>query len=203
MQVSFGKRIPIYKCQVTDMATGKNMPAVISEYDCEDYEDIQEMTDLGYKWKFALCLSADMHSKLLYNRDPRFTKRNYPMHFYILHDEKEDKYGCVNIFGICETEENKDNTNIAFIESKYDKKHKYVGQTMIASIGKTLLKRNGHNIYILNPAYNAIPYYINKCGFETVTNTSYSPLWMQTHQIPDFIKRTEEKTGASIIDINA
>ena len=61
---------------------------------------------------------------------------NNTKNFYVLHNEKENEYGEVNILGICETENIDNDVNIAFIESKYNQKYKYVGQTLIAAVGK-------------------------------------------------------------------
>ncbi len=199
--ISFKARIPLYKCSVKDIKTGKNIPVVVSEFDCKDVSDMQEMAGLGYKWQFAMGLAADMEQKYLYNKNFHASKINYPLNFYVLHEDKEDKYGEVNILGICETENNGKNADIAFIESKYKEEYKYVGQTLLAAIGKLLLKNNGHNIYVLNPAFKAIPFYMDKCGFEQVDKDKYAPLWLQQEQIKEFIKRTEEKTGSELIDI--
>ncbi len=193
--VSFNARIPLYNCQVKDMISGKNVPAVVSEFDCKDYSDLQEMAALGYDWMFAICITSDMRDK--------YDNIDNSKNFYILHEEKENEYGEVNILGICETENINNDVNIAFIESKYNKKYKYVGQTLIAAVGKRLLKNKKRNLFVKNPAINAISYYIDKCGFKEIKDGMYRPFRMKAKKIKKFIKRTEEKTGAKLIDIKS
>ncbi len=198
--ISFGRKIPLYQSQVKNIQSDEYEPVTISEYDCKDTDDIEDMGNLGFKWKYACCLFYDMQNKYRYLKNPHiYNKRDFPIKFYVMNNKNG------NIIGICETENDDENNgiNIMFLESRKDKKYKYVGQTMLAAAGKIIQKNNRENLYVNNPAVVALSFYTQKCGFNPVCNDRFSPLKMNSSQITDFIKRTEEKTGSEMIDLQA
>lgn len=192
--LSFGKKIPVMQCTIQNRINKKPVTATISEYDCTNYSDIGEIFSKCGRWNYGRSMASDMNLKL-YNYQ-NFDLENYPYKFYVMEDEKKD------IIGICETENSAHNINISFLESEPKKKYKYIGQTMLAAMGKMLSGKNGHNMYVMNPAGSAITFYTKQCNFEPlVKNREWDGLIMQSEKISGFIKDVEEKSGGKIINI--
>ena len=192
--VSFGKKIPVMQCKIQNRINKEPVNATISEYDCTNYTDISDIFSQCGKWNYGRAMASDMNLKLFNYLN--YDTENYPYKFYVMEDEGE------NIIGICETENSRNNVNIFFLESEPKKKYKYIGQTMLAAVGKMLSSKNGHNMYVMNPAAAAITFYTQKCNFEPlVKNREWDGLIMQSEKISGFIKDVEEKSGGKIINI--
>ena len=187
--ISFGKQIPLMKSQVKDLKNNKFIPVTFSEFDCKDYDDIEKVFNCR-NWHFSPFIAAEMNHKRCHNT-------NENINFYVM----EDNDG--NIIGLCETERSDHNINIKYIESKQqDKQYKYIGQTMLAMIGKILQQNNGHNIYVTNPAPTALRFYTDKCGFKPLwKHSSFEGLILRNSNIDTFILQTENKTECSIKNI--
>jgi hypothetical protein len=186
--VSFGKKTPVMQCNVRDVWNNKPAAVTLSEYDCKDYSDIKEVYKSCEDWTYGSSFAIDMNKKRERYLDGR---ELFPNNFYVMQDKNK------NILGICETLDMDKDTNIEYIESKRDNGYKYIGQAMIAMVGRILLNRNGKNLYVLNPYPGAINFYTDKCGFETVADY----LVMTNNKINDFINRVQRKTNSEISEI--
>ena len=109
-----------------------------------------------------------------------------------MHDEQGQ------LIGIAQTQTKNGICNIEYIETKPNNEYKYVGQAMVTAIGRETIARNGYTLTVLTPIDEAIPFYTNACGFKVFGDFF---LRMNQNQILELIKRTEQKTNASIIDL--
>ena len=189
--ISFGKKIPVMTFQVQDMKRKTFVPVVMSEYDCRDTSDIDIVNSLRNKWIFAQSIADGMHIK----NSGLDKNLESPFNFYVVNNPKGE------IIGLCQTVQTGKDIDIFYIETK-KKAYKYVGQSIIAALGKKLLDNNGGNIEISAAASSAKPFYIEKCGFKQVyRDKNMYNLEMNKEQIKGFISRVEEKTGAPILDV--
>ena len=192
--VSFGKKIPIMQCQIKDTKQNKFVTAKLSKYDCNDYKDIIEVSKSCSKWYFINNIVNNMNIK--YERQKNNQQDKIPLDFYILENEEG------KTVGICETGNSKESTNIEYIVSKHDNNYKFIGQAIIAMIGKTVLDRNACRLYVANPAPSASGFYINKCGFTRLDERSIlSPLFLEKDGIEKLIKIFQYRTKSEIQDV--
>ena len=192
--VSFGKKIPVMQAQIKDIKNNQFIPVKLSEYDCKDIDDIKEVYENCTYWLFYKNIAADMNKKR-----ERYIKgqEQYPNKFYVMQDKNN------NIIGLCETADKGKDTNIEFLETNRKFGYKYIGQTMLAMIGKRLLNRGGGNLCVAHPYICALSYYTDKCGFEiTDDNKHFFSLYMKDNQIKSFIEKVQEKTNSPIREIN-
>ena len=69
---------------------------------------------------------------------------------------------------------------------------------MLAALGLDTIQHNGDKLIISSPTENAKPFYIDKCGFKTRYDGN---LKMNSKHIQRFIRQTQKKTQAPLIDI--
>lgn len=190
-QASFGKKIPIMQCQIKDVNQNKFVGAKLSKYDCKDYDDIVDVANSCSKWCFINNIIKDMEVKY-----SRHKPENFSSDFYILENEEG------KAIGLCETRSSKDSSNIEYIVSKHDNKYKYIGQALMAMVGKSILDRGGSRMYVANPAPSARGFYTNKCGFNMIDERSgFSPLYLEKDGIEKLIKIFQYRTKSEILDI--
>lgn len=189
MKISFGRKIPITQCQIKDIEQDKFVPATFYEVDCKDKEDIFEIASIPGQWNFKSTIVFNMLSK---NRCQNIDSFEKKPSFYILQEQEGE------ILGISQVKKDGKNFSVQFIESKQDNKHKYVGQTMLASLGLHILKKHGDRLTISSPVDNAKQFYIDKCGFKTCYDGNFK---MNTKHIQRFIRQTQKKTQAPLMDI--
>lgn len=191
---SFGKKIPLMHCNVKDVRHDKFAEVTLSEYDCKDYSDIQEVNDQCKRWEFGFNIADDMNIKRM---DYLKGYEQYPTNYYVMEDKNK------KIIGLCETVDFGNDTNIEFIESKRNSGYKYIGQAMLAMVGKILLNKGKENLCVAHSYIEAVPFYIDKCGFDSVKDDKHIfSLFMNNQQIKDFIERVQTKTNAPIKEIN-
>ena len=191
--ICFGQKFPIMKCNVKDERHNKYAEVTLSEYDCKDYSDIKEVNEQCKHWEFGFNFADDMNIKRL---DYLAGREPYPANYYVMEDKNK------KIIGLCETVDFGNDTNIEFIEAKRNSGYKYIGQTMLAMMGKILLKRKGENLCVAHPYIEAVPFYTDKCGFDSVKDDKHIfSLFMNNQQIKDFIERVQGKTNAPIKEI--
>ena len=63
MNISFGRKIPIIKCQIQDTDTGKFEPATVYQIDCKDESDVLEIRNLPDTWQYKLGIAKNMDRK--------------------------------------------------------------------------------------------------------------------------------------------
>ncbi len=112
--------------------------------------------------------------------------------FYILQDDNG------LIIGLSQVKKEGKNLSVQFIESIRDNKYKYVGQVMLAALGLDIIQQQGDKLIITSPTENAKPFYIDKCGFKTRYDGN---LKMNSKHLHRFIRQTQKKTQAPLIDI--
>ncbi len=185
--ISFGKKIPVAKCKVQDKNTGKFIPATFYEYDCKDESDFLEIKNLSRKWTFKKHIANNMEIK---HAVETFWGEKSNSHFYVMEDANKE------ILGICQVDEKNEFYNIDYIESKPYNKYKYVGQSMIASIGRKLLKNKGQVLLVRTPVDDAMDFYLN-LGFTPFGDFMFK---MLRPAISKLVHETEEKTNT--LDLN-
>ena len=201
--ISFGQKIPISHYKVQNNSTKEFADATLYELDCKDEEDIeyleQDKSDIYFKSQIL----KNMQKKNDYVSDSKKntaedTKRKSMYdntHFYV--SELCDG----NIIGVCETYDGKDYTDIEFISGRKTPEYKYVGQTMLASLGKTVLNSAcSQKLTVATPLPHVLPYYTDVCGFKPTLEGSFNrlSLEMDKNDIPEFINNVNTKTGSSV-----
>lgn len=189
-QVSFGKKIPKYNCQIQNKQTGNLEPATFYEVDCKDENDYEIIKDLGERWTFTNNISANMHIKYIHET---YLREKSPNSFYII----ENKEG--EILGVSEIENKNNIYDVKYIESKPHSNYKYVGHNMMAGIGKEFLDKRGIELTVLAPVDEAMPFY-RRLGFERFGCFSFR---MCPQGANSMIKNVERRTQSKLIDINA
>lgn len=189
--ISFGRKIPLTECKVKNLETKKFVPVTFYEVDCQDYKEIEDIRDSKGKWNFMGPILYNMDSKHMWLQK---NSGENPYKFYIL----ENKAG--EILGISQTENKDNNITVKFLDSGRNKEYKYVGQTMLASMGQQVVNNGGTSLNIMNPTIDAYPFYTKNCKFEETEN---SELTMNPNQIKKFIRRTQFRTHSRILDSKA
>lgn len=186
--VSFGKKVPIMQCSIKDVDKQKNVPATISEYDCQTSEDADEVLRMGSDWHYYIDIACDMRNKY---KQENFLDEKSPFHFYVMENEKGIPVA------LCETLEEDKDIKVKYIESTHDYGHKYCGKTMLAALGKKLLNNKGNRLIIAYPLPSAYNFYVKGCGFEKMKENSRY-LEMNSEQVDRFVSETELQTGGKI-----
>jgi hypothetical protein len=189
--VSFGKKIPITQCKIRDNSQGKFIPATFYEVDCKDMEDIDEINNLKGKWEFRKTITKkmeDIHNLLKTDKNHR---NDYG--FYVLQKDGGE------IVGLSEVRKSFPDLRLEYIESENEGKYKYIGQTMMASLGEVARREKLKRIYIPIPVESAVPFYKDKCGFREVKDSA--ALVMNINKTKRLTELAEEKTNAPIIDV--
>ena len=190
--VSFGHKIPITQFQVKNQLTGNFEKAYLYELDCSSVNDIFHMEKLKGNFSFKEQIINNMWKKL--NKRDR---NNDDVNFYTAETESK------KAIGICETYMGSHYKDITYISSDKLNNYKYSGQTMIASVGKTILKNlKLVNLLVSTPLNDAMKFYKDICGFEEVTLDKCKLLLrMDRNKIREFIREVETRTNSSVIDL--
>lgn len=191
MQISFGKKIPITTGQIYDNEKNKFVKATCYEYDCQNRSDIAEIRKLNDDWVFKIETLDYMKKK--YNCNQQGLDTNIVV--YSLESETGE------ILGLCCAENNPKSLDVKFFESKQDRRHKFVGQTLLASIGKQMLgNRQQKKLMIKTAIATAYDFYEKTCGF-VMDSIFNSDLYMNRIKTYKFIKQTQQRTKAEIVNI--
>lgn len=185
--ISFGQKIPLAMFQLKDTLQNRYVPAIIYEMDCKDISDIDEVMAADGYWMYRPSIINNMVDKFKTMSDEPNGKR-----FYVTQLENG------STLGMSQVHTNNNELCVDFIESRRDKRYKYVGQTMLAALGKNFLKKDGKRLVIPTPTDPAMPFYIDKCGFKEYKNTK---LKMNKVSLQKFITRTQRLIETPIIDI--
>lgn len=189
MNVSFGAKVPIAKCQIQNVETGSYEPAVIYEIDCNDKSDINTVTKPASEWKYSKLIQKDMQEKINYKK----IYSGYDVSsFYIL----ENQYG--ETLGMSEMTEFYDGSyDLTYLDTKNGKPYKYVGQTLLATTAREAYKKGTKVFTIYSAVLSALDFYTQVCGFKDCG--LFVPT-MKRGEIPHFVKQTERRTKAPILD---
>ncbi len=187
--ISFGKKIPKMQFFIQRKDTEEFVPAIFSEVDCKDEDDYTDVKTLDRKWTFKDYIAQRISEK---NSLQQYFKKLSDTSVY----EMQDASG--QIIGLAQTETRNGVCNIEYIESKPNNEYRYVGQSMVAAIGREALDKKCYKLTVDAPIDEAMPFYINACGFKRYGEFS---LKMNIAQIYKLIKQTELDTQAEIIDI--
>lgn len=190
MNISFGKKIPIAQCQIQNIKTGKFEPATVYEFDCKDESDLVETRKPKSQWQYANYIHENMSDKYRYGA---FSQDFDDCCFYIL----QDKNG--KTIGMAQTEEiYEDAYDLAYLDTKKGKHYKFVGQTLLATVAREVQKKSGDILSVFGAVDSAMDFYKKVCGFKI---GEFDMPYIFAEDIPNFIKQTEERTKARIIDL--
>ncbi len=187
--ISFGKRIPKMQFQIQRKDTNEFEPAIFSEVDCKDEEDYSEVKSLDRRWTFNEHIAKGIAQK---STSQKYLREKSNISVY----EMQDRNG--HIIGIAQTQTRNGVCNIEYIESKPNNEYRYVGQSMVAAIGKETLDKKCYKLTVDAPVDDAMPFYINACGFRKQGEFS---LKMNIAQMCKLIKQTELNTLSPIINL--
>lgn len=186
----FGRKLPVAECKVKDIKTGKFVPVKMYEYDCKDETDIQEVLNLPFAFGFKTAIAREMETK-------KKAKEKYSIDTGISHYIMQTEDG--NPLGIASVRNNEETYGVKFIQTSQHATHKYIGQTMLASMARIASNDDRKKFEIYFPTDEAMGFYTNKCGFKH--GNSYRNLIMTPKDMKKFIFRTQLKTHAPIVDI--
>ena len=179
--ISFGKKIPLAKCQIQNKTTGEYTPATFYEVDCKDEEDYKEIKRLSVNWKYKYHIEDNMETKHLSPKSNLF--------FYQIRGNND------KLLAMSQVEESNGIYDVNYISREPNCKYRYVGQTMLACIGREVNRKKGDRLVITRTTSDARPFYTDICGFEELGTFM---LKMNNSQIAQFINQTEEKTKSPI-----
>lgn len=189
MNISFGARIPIAKCQIQNTITKEFEPALIYEIDCNDRSDIDTFVMPENEWNYAKCVQGSLADSMMMEAIYNVPRKSS---FYLLQNQNGET------LGISEVEKSfDDNYNLAYLDTKKDKNYKYVGQTLLATVAREAFKKGTKLFTVYGAALSALDFYTDICGFKD--SGLYTPI-MERGEIPAFVNRTEKRTQARIID---
>lgn len=189
MNISFGRKIPIIQTQIQNKSTGKFESATVFELDCNDETDILETMKPQNLWTYARDINKNMCEK--YINQQKGEKSD--MSFYILQSQKGET------LGMAQTQEQIKNAhNLALFDTKKDKSYKFVGQTLLASIAKDIMNKDGIRLSVFDPHPTAIGFYDKICGFQNFGDIFLSA---DKAQMNSFIARTEQRTKSLLVDL--
>ena len=190
MNISFGKKIPIAQCRIQNLTTGRFEPATIFELDCKDESDLLEAVKPSTEWEYAAYIHSNMCDKVdlqkIFGDDDSDT-------FYILQNQHGET------LGMSQVEEIYDGAyDLAYLDTKKDKKYKYVGQTLLSTVAREVFKKAGDSFSVYGAVDSAIKFYEKICGFKL---GDLGMPYLPCEEIPQFIKQTEIRTQSPIIDL--
>ena len=189
--VSFGRKIPIAECKVKDIKSGRYVPVKMYEFDCTEQSDIDEVKNLPSNFYFyKTAIATEMETK-------KRAKEKYSIDTGVSHYVMQSRNG--EILGIACVRNNEETYGVKFIQTTQNSTHKYIGQTMLATMAKLALDDNRKKFEIFFPTDEAMDFYTKKCGFKK--GDSYRNLEMYQKDMKKFIFRTQLKTHAPIVDI--
>ena len=189
MKISFGRKIPKIQCQIQNKETGKFIPATVYEVDCKDEADFQEIRKLDRKWHFRNDIALGMEQK---HAIQTYLKQKSNVSFYAMKDNKGE------LIGLAQTKTVNGITDINYLTTKPRNEYKYVGQTMVAAIGKETLKKGYNQLTITTSIDETMDFYKKKCGFKQYGKYI---LRMNAEQIRKSVETIENRTKAQFINL--
>ena len=78
--------------------------------------------------------------------------------------------------------------------------HRFIGSTMLASLGKITLQEGNNALVIDNSTTEAEDFYTDKCGFINYLDDTFK---LDKRHIKKFIKQTQKETQSPIVDLKA
>lgn len=188
--ISFGRKVPIYKAAV--IHNHRKEPVTLYQYDCKDMSDLDSFDSIKGEWDFK-----EQISRLLYNsirENKSFGHRSHDV--YVLESNKNNDILAMGAFTTRYT-----GNILSYIESKSDKKYKYIGSTFLAATGKHLLKQQRPHMKVGYSLQSAIPFY-QKLGFVQSRNIG-NEFQASEKELNKLIKYAQRKTRSRIVDIEA
>ena len=190
MNITFGKKIPIARCQIQNLTTGKFEPATVFELDCKDESDLFETVKPNNEWKYAAYIHDNMCDKVDFQKVFGNDDSNS---FYILQNQQGET------LGMSQLEEIYDGAfDLGYLDTKKDKNYKYVGQVLLATIAREVSKKASDIFTIYGAVDSAKDFYVKICGFKI---GEFDMPYLQIEEIPAFVKQTEDRIHSSIIDL--
>ena len=102
--------------------------------------------------------------------------------------------------GMAQTEEfYEDSYDLAYLDTQKGKNYKYVGQTLLATVAREVQKKSGDILSVFGAVDSAKDFYHKICGFKI--GDEFDEPYISAEDIPTFVKQTEERTKAPIIDL--
>lgn len=187
ISISFGKKIPITKCSIKDNQQNKFVRATVYEIDCQDKSDIDEIRALDDRWDFKDTIICGMERKSTQGDRSSST-------FYKLESEDGET------LGLCYARNEDESLSVHYIESKRSNKFKYVGQSLLASLGLNAFHDRKNKLIIKNAMSSAYDFYKEICGFK---EADFCDLEMDRRGIIEFVRQTEKRTEGKIINFGA
>lgn len=189
--ISFGKQIPVVNCQVKDNRTGEYIPVTMYEYDCYDQEDIEEVRNLPEFWTYNKAIANDMSEKK-YCLEKLYSDAGISC--YVLKTKKNETIGITSV------RNSRNRSEVKLIQTAQNGRYKYAGQAMLASLALIALNDRKSTFKILYPTNEAMDFYRKKCKFKKIKKSSN--LEMNEKGMRSFVKRTQLRTHAPLIDVN-
>ena len=190
MQISFGARIPVSRCNIFSNKDAQRLErATMYEIDCKDEDDFEYVNNVG-NWDYKVSICGDISSKyesfkypsLYTDEDKKYFEKNK---FYSI----ENKNG--EVLGLCETTFPEGCINIEYLESSPGRGYEYAGQNMVANVSRAALN-SGKTAIVRNPAITARKFYTKICKFKEAKDSW--TLVQPRENAEEFLREVEQKT---------
>ena len=197
--VSFGQKIPFAVYSVYNKQKQQSENVEMYRLDCTDKQDVYEVMSAPNIYMYTDQIASLMDVQHMYYETKKmmppdiwekyFTDDEPTCAVYVTKNEDDE------VIGICQTGPAENSEMIEFIETNHHGVYKYIGQGMIASIAKKLLKQNKEEISIYRPVKSAKGFY-EKCGF----NVNHpEALTAKKEDLQNIVDTYESKVGKKII----
>lgn len=198
--ISFGGKIPIAKCKIQNRETGKFENATVYEYTCTDESDIEKIKRITsrHDWQYGFDIFNDARwKKFRLDGNKNYTPYDIRYaHFYSVENSHR------KTIGLCETMENQD-FSVELLETQKDKPYRFVGQTILATLGQKSIESN-NPLIIKNASSQALDFYRKTCGFTNETKKGRNISFIvDKPQMQEFIEQTEQRTNGEIVFLKA
>ena len=189
ISISSGQKNPKMQFQIQRKDTKEFVPAIFSEVDCNDDNDYDEVKTLDRRWTFKDLVAQRIAAKGV---TQRFFNETSNISVYEMHDLNGQ------LIGIAQTQTKDGICSIEYIESKPQNEYKYVGQSMVAAIGREALDKKCYKLTVDAPIDEAKPFYINTCGFKKYRDFS---LEMNSAEIYRLLAKTGLDMQLALINL--
>ncbi len=195
MQISFGKKVPIETWTIYDKKTKKFVPATAYHIDAKDESDVAYFDFMEGDWTFRTfikyTLQSDYERYLRGISSPFDTITRLRDNDYYSIEAQNGDVAC-----ICQTSTLGNETDIAFLESNREKRYKYAGQAMLATIARQVADNN-KTMTVKTPIDSARSFYRDTCKFKAGKSAGYV---LPKNETDAFIKRTKKRISDDTIN---
>jgi len=189
MNISFGNKIPRYKCQIYDNKSDEFKNATMYELTCSSKSDLRYFKKLKDEdWIFIDSFQDKSENKYRAIK----SKEEIPKEKFYSVELKRNKP-----IGLCIARFDKNNVLVDYIESQ-NENYKYIGQNILAALSKN---ENIKSMIIPRALRTVKNFYIQACGFNLKKDEG-ATLELENNHLDDFVQNVEKRAQKEIEILN-